>query len=115
MSIDLTPRWDNFAIYLPAIQHGFAKDVYSNKAIKNRAFPSNLKLTDLDFINPRSKLWYYGYGLYSAGQFTDLRNIGCSVTNRDEKVTILGDSGGFQIGKGSFKALSHLYKCKTGA
>lgn len=115
MSIDLTPRWDNFAIYMPSIQQGFAKDVYDNKAIKGRAFPAGLKMTDLNFINPKSKLWYYGYALYSAGQFTDLRNIGCAVTNRDPNVMIVGDSGGFQIGKGSFKALAHLNACKTSA
>lgn len=115
MSIDLTPRWDDFAIYLPSIQHGFAKDVRSQRPPKNRVFPAGLKMSDLDFINPKSKLWYYGYALYSAGQFTDLRNIDCAVTNRDERVKILGDSGGFQIGKGSFKALQHLKDCKTGA
>jgi hypothetical protein len=115
MSIDLTPRWDEFAVYLPSIQQGFAKDVYVKRAPTNRLFPTDLKMSDLDFINPKSKLWHYGYALYSAGQFTDLRNIACSVTNRNPKVQILGDSGGFQIGKGSFKALEHINKCKTGA
>ena len=115
MSIDLTPRWDKFAIYLPSIQQPFAKAVYSKRAPKDRVFPTGLKMSDLDFINPKSKLWHYGYALYSAGQFTDLRNMPCAVTNRDPRVLMLGDSGGFQIGKGSFKALDHLRKCKTGA
>jgi hypothetical protein len=115
MSIDLTPRWDDFAVYLPSIQQGFAKDVYVKRAPKNRLFPADLKMSDLDFINPKSKLWHYGYALYSAGQFTDLRNIACCVTNRNPNVQILGDSGGFQIGKGSFKALAHINNCKTGA
>ena len=116
MAIDLTPRWNKFAVYLPAMQHGYASAVDNNKLLKGRDFPKGLKLTDLDFLNPKSKLWHYGYALYSAGQFTDARPKACAVANRDrEHTTILGDSGGYQIGKGTLRGTEHLKRAKTSA
>jgi len=116
MSIDLTPRWKNFAVYLPAMQYHYASAVDNNKLIKGRDFPKDVKLTDLNFLNPKSKLWHYGYALYSAGQFTDARPKACAVANRDRKnTTILGDSGGFQIGKGTLRGTEHLKKAKSSA
>jgi hypothetical protein len=116
MAIDLTPRWKNFAVYLPAMQYHYASAVDNNKLIKGRDFPKDLKLTDLDFLNPKSKLWHYGYALYSAGQFTDARPKACAVANRDRKhTTILGDSGGFQIGKGTLRGTEHLKRAKSSA
>jgi hypothetical protein len=114
MAIDLTPRWDKFAVYLPAMQFPYASAVDSNKMLGDREFPAGIKLTDLDFLNPKSKLWHYGYALYSAGQFTDARPKACAVTNRDRtKTIVLGDSGGFQIGKGTLKGTEHFKKAKT--
>lgn len=116
MSIDLTPRWENFAVYLPAMQYHYASAVDNNKLIKGRDFPKDLKLTDLDFLNPKSKLWHYGYALYSAGQFTDARPKACAISNRDRKhTTVLGDSGGFQIGKGTLRGTEHLKRAKSSA
>jgi len=114
MAIDLTPRWDKFAVYLPAMQYHYASAVKDNKPIKGRDFPTSIKLTDLDFLNPNSKLWHYGYALYSAGQFSSARPKACAVTNRDrEKTVVLGDSGGFQIGQGTLKGTEHFKKAKT--
>ena len=114
MAIDLTPRWDKFAVYLPAMQYHYASAVKDNKPIKGREFPTSIKLTDLDFLNPNSKLWHYGYALYSAGQFSNARPKACAVTNRDrEKTIVLGDSGGFQIGQGTLKGTEHFKKAKT--
>lgn len=114
MAIDLTPRWDKFAVYLPAMQYHYASAVKDNKPIKGRDFPTSIKLTDLDFLNPNSKLWHYGYALYSAGQFSNARPKACAVTNRDrEKTIMLGDSGGFQIGQGTLKGTEHFKKAKT--
>ena len=116
MSIDLTPRWDKFAVYLPAMQYHYASAVDNNKLIKGRDFPKDLKLTDLDFLNPKSKLWHYGYALYSAGQFTDARPKACAISNRERKhTTVLGDSGGFQIGKGTLRGTEHLKRAKSSA
>ena len=114
MSINLTPRWDKFAVYLPAMQYHYASAVKDNKPIKGREFPTSIKFTDLDFLNPNSKLWHYGYALYSAGQFSSARPKACAVTNRDrEKTIVLGDSGGFQIGQGTLKGTEHFKKAKT--
>ena len=114
MAIDLTPRWDKFAVYLPAMQYHYASAVKDNKPIKGREFPTSIKFTDLDFLNPNSKLWHYGYALYSAGQFSNARPKACAVTNRDrEKTIVLGDSGGFQIGQGTLKGTEHFKKAKT--
>lgn len=116
MTIDLTPRWNEFAVYLPAMQKHYASAVDDNKLIKGREFPKGIKLTDLNFLDPKSKLWHYGYALYSAGQFTDAFPKACVVTNRDRKNTIvLGDSGGFQIGKGTLSGTEHLKRAVTSA
>jgi len=117
MAIDLTPRFKDFAVYLPALQNQYATAVRSDSTRdKTRAFPTNLKMTDLDFLNPKSKLWHYGYGLYSAGQFSGFSNKPCAVTNRDrDNTVILGDSGGFQIGKGTLNGTKHFNKAKTSA
>jgi len=120
MAIDLTPRWDKFAVYLPAMQYGYASavdDTLKNKRIsKTRDFPHGVTMVDLDFLNPKSKLWHYGYALYSAGQFTDSRPRACAVTQRNKAATtILGDSGGYQIGKGTMRGTEHLKRAKTGA
>jgi hypothetical protein len=115
MAIDLTPRWKDFAVYLPAIQGWYSTAVYSDKSRdKSRAFPKGITLKDLDYLNPKSKLWHYGYGLYSAGLFSDDRPRPCSVANRDKsRTTILGDSGGYQIGIGTFPGTKHIKKEKT--
>jgi hypothetical protein len=116
MAINLTPRWDKFAVYLPAMQYHYASAVDNNKLIKGRDFPKDIKLTDLDFLNLKSKLWHYGYALYSAGQFTDARPKACAIQNRNrEHTTVLGDSGGFQIGKGTLRGTEHLKKAKSSA
>ena len=121
MSNDLSPRWDEFAVYLPAIQEWYSKNVHANKKLeKSRPFPNGLKISDLDYMNPKSKLWHYKYGLYSAGQFKNHETKECSVSLRDRtldangesKTIILGDSGGFQIGMGSFSGTEHLKKIK---
>ena len=98
MAIDLTPRWDNFAVYLPAIQKSYAKAAYKIED-RDRVMPEGITQKDLNFLNPKSKLWHYGYGLYSAGQFKNGEQQTDIVTNRADGITILGDSGGYQVGK----------------
>ena len=93
MSIDLSPRWDEFAVYLPAIQEWYSKGVSSNATLKrSRPFPSEIKLRDLDYLNPKSKLWHYKYGLYSVGQFNDLGPKADSVAQRDRTLDANGES-----------------------
>ncbi|OOZ36072.1 hypothetical protein BOW52_10970 [Solemya elarraichensis gill symbiont] len=104
---DFSKRCDDFAIYLPAIQKHYAKAAVS-KGDSSR-LPSNITMRDLNFLNPANKLWHYKYALYSAGQF----NIGeydtDIVTDRNKDRTLmLGDSGGFQIGKGTLGGFNNL-------
>lgn len=115
MGLDLTPRWKDFAVYLPAQQYHFASLTDNNRGLpKGRPMPPGIKLTDLDFLNPKSKLWHYGYALYSAGQFDSVRNRACAVTNRDRGcTTVLGDSGGYQLGMGTLRGTEHLKDAKT--
>ena len=57
MSVDLSPRWNEFAVYLPAIQEWYSKGVVNNAVLdKSRPFPNDIKLRDLDYLNPKSKL-----------------------------------------------------------
>lgn len=98
---DFNKRWDDFAVYLPSIQKAYAQAAYQ-KGDKTRVMPDGITMKDLDFLNPNNKLWHYKYALYSAGQFKVGEQQADIVTNRDcNKTVILGDSGGFQIGKGT--------------
>jgi len=104
--IDLTAKYSDFAVYLPALQKSYALATAKATRPKNRPFPKGINMRDLDFLNPKSRLWHYGYALYSAGQFTSSVPIGCAVelcrdNPRNAHTTILGDSGGYQIGKGT--------------
>lgn len=100
-AVNLSKRCNDFAIYLPAIQKGFAKATL-NLGDKNRAFPANLTMRDLNFLNPNNKLWHYKYALYSAGQLSIGEQQADIITNRNiDETVILGDSGGYQIGKGT--------------
>ena len=98
---------NEFAIYLPAVNDSYAAEVCKplNPA---RPFPAGLTLRDLVFWEPNS-LWHYPYllhsiGLYSVGTLPDN-----AVTQRHRSNNmLLGDSGGFQIGRGSMKGLKSL-------
>jgi hypothetical protein len=110
---ELNKRWDNYAVYLPSIQKAYAK-IANSTTDKNRTLPNGVNLKSLNFLNPKSKLWHFPNALYSVGQFKLGETQGDIVTNRDIKNTlILGDSGGFQIGKGTLAGFTALKKCKT--
>jgi hypothetical protein len=62
----------------------------------------------MNFLNPEQGYFYYKYGLYSAGHAQlDLQKSltqESMIQDRDRsKTMILGDSGGYQIGKGVLK------------
>jgi hypothetical protein len=98
---------DEYAIYLPAVNEGYAAEVC--KQLKgNRPFPEDLILRDLIFWEPNS-LWYYPYLLHSVGLYSvgALPNNAVTQRNRSHS-TLIGDSGGFQIGRGSMKGLKSL-------
>lgn len=97
----------DYAIYLPAVNEGYAA-IANNPMPQGRPFPTGLTLKDLIFWEP-NVLWHYPYllhsiGLYSAGSLPD---NAVTQRNRDNN-TLVGDSGGFQIGKGTMKGLKAL-------
>lgn len=103
---DFNSRWEPYAVYLPAFSTAFTDNI--NKKRKTGSFPAGFNQSDLDYYNPKSKLWHYKWGLYSYGQAPN-GPTDSTVGNRDRVNTVLlGDSGGFQIGCGSLPGSEHL-------
>ena len=109
---EFNEKCEQYALYLPSLQKAYAKCAYSSTP-KNRVMPNNVALKDLDFLNPKNKLWHYKYALYSVGQFKVGEQQTDIVTNRSKDTIILGDSGGFQIGKGTLAGYNALKKLKS--
>lgn len=97
----------SYAIYLPAVDSTYAAEV--RRELKpNRPFPAGLDLRDLIFWEP-NRLWEYPYLLHSIGLYSVGNYPANAVTRRNRSNSILiGDSGGFQIGKGTLKGLRVL-------
>lgn len=107
MTEDLTKRYKNYALYLPSLQYGYADFVASNsdKDVREGNLPTGFSISDLNFLNPKSKLWTCGNVLYSGGQYgterIERRNI---VAERNwANTVVVGDSGGFQLGTREYK------------
>lgn len=102
---DLKKVYDqrDYAIYLPSLQSPYASFATKREIdVRDGDLPSDFRIKDLDFFNPNSRLWSCGYALYSAGQFTDSQLGSDIVAYRDRsKSVVFGDSGGYQLGKGS--------------
>ena len=97
----MTINTSDFAIYLPAVNKEFAHRV-TLELPPDRSFPKGFDLSDLAFWERKNKLFHYPYVLHSIGQY----KVGSSINNgitqggRTDRV-LIGDSGGFQIGKGT--------------
>ena len=111
--VDLTPLQKDYAVYLPAIS-----SFYSTYVAKQRQeefvpldrIPKGFDrgIEGMNFLNPEQGYFHYKYGLYSAGhaQLDPVKTMtqDSMVQERDRgKTMILGDSGGYQIGKGILK------------
>ena len=116
MAHDLSKDFDDhgYSIYLPAISGFYTRQI--NQVRKNSDFyaeeriPEGLEkgIDGLDFLKKKDSYYYCKYGLYSAGHAQlDLERAKeeeCMIHKRDRETTvILGDSGGFQVGKGVIK------------
>ena len=111
--LDLTPLQKDYAVYLPAISAFFSD--YVAKQRKGEFIPENRipkgfdrGIEGMNFLNPEHGYFYYKYGLFSAGHAQlDLNKTmdqDAMIQQRDRGATlILGDSGGYQIGKGVLK------------
>lgn len=96
-----------YATYLPAVSAGYATCV-SSTLPQGRRFPNGLNLSDLIFWEPNN-LWHYPFILHSVGQYTVGEMPSHALTNRNcQNSTLIGDSGGFQIGKGTLNGLQHV-------
>ena len=111
--VDLTPLQKDYAVYLPAISSLYSTYVAKQrleKFIPDDRVPQGFDrgIEGMNFLNPEQGYFYYKYALYSAGHAQ--LDINKSITQesmiqqRDRNATmILGDSGGYQIGKGVIK------------
>ena len=98
---------DDYAVYLPAVNEGYAADV-CKELPASRPFPAGVSLRDLAFWEPNA-LWHYPYLLHSVGLYSVGKLPDNAVTQRSRTNNVLvGDSGGFQIGKGTMKGLKAL-------
>ena len=105
----------DFAVFLPAISNFYntfisKQRVSEGKHIAQERIPNGFEngVEGLNFINPDKGMFTYPTALYSAGHAClDMDKVGDRdhmFVNRDRKFsTIVGDSGGYQIGKGVIK------------
>jgi len=111
--VNLTPLQKDYAVYLPAISSFYSTYVAKQRLEK---FVSDDRIPDgfdrgiegMNFLNPEQGYFTYKYALYSAGHAQlDLEKSleqESMIQQRDRGNTmILGDSGGYQIGKGVLK------------
>jgi hypothetical protein len=111
--VDLTPLQKDYAVYLPAISSFYSTYIAKQrleKFIPDDRIPEGFDrgIEGMNFLNPEQGYFYYKYGLYSAGHAQlDLQKSltqESMIQDRDRsKTMILGDSGGYQIGKGVLK------------
>jgi hypothetical protein len=114
MNRNLTATQSDYAVFLPATSGFYAtfigKQRYGNYVDPAR-IPASFKngVESLNYLEPDKGLFYYQWCLYSAGHANlDLNKKDESedmFRNRDRSTSwVLGDSGGFQIGKGVWEA-----------
>ena len=105
----------DFAVFLPAISNFYntfisKQRVSEGKHIAEERIPQGFDngVEGLNFINPDKGMFTYPTALYSAGHAClDMEKVNDRdhmFVNRDREFsTIVGDSGGYQIGKGVIK------------
>lgn len=105
MTIQTAAVLNNCAVYMPALQLGFAKFAQGGEFKRSLPFTPQ----DLNFLNPQSPLLYYPYALFSAGHAAKSLTAAppqtiVSARTRGQSI-VLGDSGGFQILTGAIKTI----------
>ena len=111
--LNLTPLQKDYAVYLPAISSFYSTYVAKQrleKFIPDERIPKGFDrgIEGMNFLNPEAGYFTYKYGLYSAGHaqldVIKAQTQESMIQQRDRGNTmILGDSGGYQIGKGVLK------------
>ena len=112
---NLTSKQKDYAVFLPALSGFYATyvgkqrfpDANGNTYVESTRVPANFEngIEGLNWLNPDAAYFPYHWSLYSAGHAElDVNKHSPKedmVRNRDRSRSfILGDSGGFQIGKG---------------
>ena len=117
MNTDLTSSQKDYAIFLPALSSFYStfvgkqrypdpvKGIYVDPARIPKNMPFGVESGN--WLEPAAGIWNYKWSLYSAGHASlELGNIAKEdmTRNRDrDNSWLLGDSGGFQIGKGKWE------------
>jgi hypothetical protein len=106
-----SPEW---ALFLPAVSSfyisGLGKQREGEPYFDLARIPASFNgdVEKLNFLNSKEGLYYYKWGLYSAGHANlDTNKVDHNesiIRKREEGTFILGDSGGFQILKGQWPA-----------
>lgn len=111
--VNLSESQRDYAIFLPAISTFYNSYISKQRLgehVPDERLPDGFDrgVEGLNFLNEEQGYFTYRYGLYSAGHAQlDLKKSmdqESMIQKRDrEKTIIVGDSGGFQIGKGLLK------------
>jgi hypothetical protein len=108
-TLDLTVPQQDYAVFLPALSSFYSSYVGKQRfsaAVEATRIPQDFEngVEGLNFLNPSQGYFTYKWALYSAGHANlDVNKSDPSedmIRNRDPGSFLLGDSGGFQIGKG---------------
>ena len=95
---DLTARNTYYSVYIPSMQINSSENVCSDALRwQTEQLPNALTPSDFNYLRSDNEYWTYKYALASAEKFKGKQRN--SVTSRDSGAFILGDSGGFQIGR----------------
>jgi hypothetical protein len=111
--VNLSPLQRDYSIYLPAISTFYSTYISKQRIgeyIPKERIPADFDrgIEGMNFLNAEDGYFTYKYGLFSAGHaqldLTKSLVQESMIQDRDRNNTlILGDSGGFQIGKGVLK------------
>jgi len=111
--VDLSVLNKDYACYLPAISSFYSTYIAKQRLeefVPKDRIPAGFDrgIEGMNFLNPEEGYFTYKYGLYSAGHAQLDLNKSLTqesmIQQRDRANTmILGDSGGYQIGKGVLK------------
>lgn len=109
MNENLTVSQQDYSIYLPAVSNFYVSIMSKEmvgEGVDPKRIPQNFEkgVMGMNWLTDQKSYFNYHWNLYSAGHAnleadtTDSRE--CLITNRDRSTSwLLGDSGGFQIGK----------------
>jgi len=107
---DLTSKQSDYAVFLPALSSFYGTYIGKQRHDPNYIDPARIPaqfengIEGLNWLNSKEGYFHYKWALYSAGHANlDVNKFDPKedmVRNRDPNTFVLGDSGGFQIGKG---------------